>query len=117
MINRHRQAIERLYTDTVSITRFVEKETESGETRLVPQELYSSIPCRISQKALGTNGQTETVNQIAYETKLFLAPDIDIRQGDIVKVTRQGNTRVYTAGEPFIYPTHQEVSLQRKDNA
>ena len=116
-MNRHRKAIEKMYIDVATIMRLVETETDWGETRLTEEEVYSAAPCRISQKALGTNGQTETVNQIAYETKLFIAPDIDIKQGDVVKVTRQGNTRVYTAGEPFIYPTHQEVSLQRKDNA
>lgn len=115
----HRQAIEQLYEDRATIRRFAEEEAEWGETRL-PKEseaIHQDVPCRISQRALAVNTQTETTNQIAYEAKLFLSPEIDIRQGDIIEVTRQGITRKYTAGEPFIYPTHQEISLQRKDYA
>lgn len=114
----HRRAIERLYEDRATISRHMEyedpntKETKQG---LVP--VYENQPCRISQRALAANAQTETVNPIAYETKLFIAPELEIKQGDVVEVTRGGVTRKYTAGEPFLYPTHQEVSIQRDDEA
>jgi len=113
----HRRAIEQLYEDRATIKRYVEEKTEWGETRLIEKEVERDIPCRISQRALSVNSQTETVNEIAYETKLFLPPDIEVRQGDIIEVTRQGITRKYTAGEPFLYPTHQEVSIQRREEA
>lgn len=114
----HRRAIEQLYEDRASISRYMEyddpisKETKFG---LVP--IYENQPCHISQRALAANTQTDTVNQIAYENKLFISPELEIRQGDIVEVTRGSVTRKYTAGEPFLYPTHQEVSLQREENA
>lgn len=113
----YRRAVGQLYEERATIKRYVEEKTEWGETRLVEKEVERNVPCRISQRALGVNSQTETVNEIAYETKLFLPPDIEIRQGDIIEVTRQGVTRKYTAGEPFIYPTHQEVSIQRREEA
>ncbi|MNW55131.1 hypothetical protein D3C74_327770 [compost metagenome] len=78
---------------------------------------YTDQPCRISQKALGTNGQTESTNNITYETKLFISPDIEVKQGDLIEVTRGSQLRSYTAGEPFPYPSHQEIILQRKDKA
>lgn len=114
----HRRAIERLYEDRATISRHMEyehpitKETKHG---LVP--VYENQPCRISQRALATNAQTETVNQIVYETKLFIAPELEIKQGDVIEVTRGAVTRKYTAGEPFVYPTHQEVSIQRDGEA
>lgn len=117
MYAQHRRMVERLYEDRATIRRFAEEETPWGETRLVEQVVYQDVPCRISQRVLGTNNQSETVNQVSYETKLFLSPDIEIKQGDIIEVTRQGITREYTAGEPFIYKTHQEISLQRRENA
>lgn len=113
----YRRAVEQLYEDRAIIKRYVEERTEWGETRLIEKEVERDIPCRISQRALGVNRQTETVNEIAYETKLLLPPDIEVRQGDIIEVTRRGVTRKYTAGEPFLYPTHQEVSIQRRDEA
>jgi len=114
---RYRSIIEQFYEDTATIKRLVETETEWGETKLIEQIIYQDVPCKLSQRGLAMNNQTETVNEVAYETKLFLSPDIEVKQGDIIEVMRQGITREYTAGEPFMYPTHQEVSIQRKENA
>src|SRR5690606_26311505 len=103
---------EGLYEDRATISRHMEYEdqtTKETKRDLVP--VYENQPCRISQRALAANTQTETVNQIAYETKLFIAPELEIKQGDVIEVTRGTVTRKYTAGEPFVYPTHQEVSI------
>ena len=115
-VARYRRAIERLYTDRCTIYRYqAVKDPDTKETKLVPQPVYVDQPCRISQRALAQNGQTEAQNNIAYETKLFIAPELEIRQGDSIEVTRNDVTRRYKAGEPFLYSTHQEVSLQRKE--
>ena len=115
-LTRHRRAIERMYTDRCTIYRHQPvKDPETKTTKLVPQPVYTDHPCRISQRALATNNQTEVQNNITYETKLFIAPEVEIKQGDLLEVTRGTMTRRYTAGEPFPYSTHQEVSLQRKD--
>jgi hypothetical protein len=91
------------------------KDPDTKETKQVPQPAYTDQPCRISQRALPQNGQTEAQNDIGYEAKLFVAPDLEIRQGDLIEVTRNDVTRRYKAGEPFLYSTHQEVSLARKE--
>jgi hypothetical protein len=125
-IERHRRAIEKLYTDRCSIFRHEKvKDPVTKETKLIQQPVCTDQPCRISQRALGQNNQTEVQNEIQYETKMFITPELDIRQGDLLEVTRGritksgweaiAPTRKYTAGEPFLYPTHQEVSLQRKE--
>lgn len=117
-LSRHRRAIERLYTDTCTISRHKKaKDPVKKETKLVLQPVYEDQPCRISQRALGTNQQTDAENNIAYETKLFIAPELEILQGDVIEVVRGEITREYTAGEPFPYSTHQEISLQRKEYA
>lgn len=118
MINykRHRKAIEKLYEDKVTISRY-EKIRVNGETKLVLQLVCIDEPCRLSQKSLGANGQTEAQNDIIYETKLFTSPDIEILQGDEIEVTRGTMTRKYTAGEPYLYGSHQEVPLNRRDKA
>lgn len=114
----YRQRLETTYEDTVTVMRYGEVELPgSGEIVLGEYPVHTNIPCRISQKALGANGQTESVNNIAYETKMFISPDVEIKQGDKCSVTRVGVTREYTSGEPFLYPTHQEISLQREGEA
>jgi hypothetical protein len=115
-IERHRRAIERMYTDRATIYRHVPvKDPVKKETKLVPQPVCTDQPCRISQRALATNDQIEAQNEIRYETKLFIAPELEIQQGDMLEVTRGTVTRKYTAGEPFLYSTHQEISIQRKE--
>ena len=113
----YQRIIERFYEDRCTITGFRETKTEWNETRLEKQVIVKNVPCRVSQRTLGTNAQSDTVNVIAYETKLFIAPDVPIRQGDEIEVTRGSIVRKYTAGEPFVYQSHQEVSLQRRENA
>jgi len=117
LIRRQRRQIERMYTDRFSVSRMVEVTMPWGETRLERQVIYEDQPCRISQRSLGSNNQGEATNEIVYETKLFCAPELQIQQGDEVTITRGDVTRKYTAGEPFLYLTHQEISLQRKDRA
>lgn len=124
--DNYRAAIEVWYTDRATIYRHQKvKDPVTKETKLVPVPVYSDQACRISQKALGRNGQTEAQNDILYETKLFIAPELEVLQGDMLEATRGritaagwepiAATRKYTAGEPFIYPTHQEISLERKE--
>lgn len=117
--SKHRQAIEQFYEDRATINRYIEVEKNSGETRLsdIPEPIYVDQPCRLSQKTLATNKQSEAQNDIGYETKLFISPDLIIKQGDVINVTGRGITHSYTSGEPFLYPTHQEISIQRKDEA
>lgn len=115
-IRRYRKALEKMYTDRVKVQRY-EKTKVNGETKKQLVTVYEQQPCRISQKTLAANGQTETINKIAYDTKLFIAPELDIKQGDTLTVTRGRISHSYTAGEPFPYETHQEISLDREDKA
>ena len=131
MINyaKHRAAIERLYDDRATISRYVSADDPvTKKTKQTFHAVHSDVPCRLSQTGLAKNGQTEAQNNIASESKLFLAPEVVIQQGDDLIVTRGRKTetgwepiaapRRYQAGEPFPpYQTHQEVSLQRKDKA
>jgi hypothetical protein len=114
---KHRKAIEKLYEDRATIKRGGKsKDPTTKETKQTPMSVvYADQPCRLSQKTLATNGQSEAQNDIRYETKLFIAPELDIRQGDAIEVIRGAVTRTYEAGEPFPYGSHQEISLQRKE--
>ncbi|MGX4583362.1 DUF6093 family protein [Paenibacillus chitinolyticus] len=123
--DKHRAAIEQHYTDRCTISRVQEREKPSGETVQEFGPLYTDQPCRLSQKALAVNDQTEAQNNIAYETKLFIAPELGIMQGDKIEIVRGlespegwkaiAPAKTYESGEPFFYPTHQEAILQRKE--
>ena len=114
----HRRKIEMLYEDRASISRYGEyTDPHKKETKLGLFSVYENVPCRLSRLGMATNRQSETVNEIVYETKLFISPDYEIKQGDVIEVTRGIVKRVYKAGEPVVYSTHQEISLQRGDRA
>lgn len=109
-------AIEKMYVDSADVYRYEDiRDPDTGVTKKVPVLKYEKQSCRISQRALAANAQTEAQNDIQYETKLFISPDLELQQGDLLQVTRGGVQRKYVAGEPFLYPTHQEVSIQRKE--
>ncbi|MGF7049155.1 hypothetical protein J2T13_003663 [Paenibacillus sp. DS2015] len=116
-LRRYRRALEKLYEDKCTVSRYGPVKQPNGSTKNELYAVYTDTPCRVSQKALGSNGQTESANNISYETKLFISPDIEIKQGDTINVTRGTLEHLYTAGEPFPYSTHREISIQRKDKA
>lgn len=116
----YRKAVESIYDCTCNITGGKEKVKDpvTKETKIVPKIKYKDIPCRVSKQSLSKNNQTDTVNQIVYELKLFISPELDINQGDTIEVTnRFGDKEIYKAGEGFSYNTHQEVILSKEDKA
>ncbi|WP_028559022.1 DUF6093 family protein [Paenibacillus pinihumi] len=120
MINyrRHRRAIEKMYEDKATISRH--KPGKNPDTRVTEQKLqavYEDQPCKLSQTGLARNGQTEAQNDLQYDAKLFIAPELEVMQGDVVAVTRgaTGRVEMYTAGQPFPpYSSHQELLMTRK---
>lgn len=119
-IERARKAVESLYDCTCNISGGKEKVKDpiTKETKLIAKIKYKDVPCRVSKQNLSKNNQSDTVNIVAYELKLFIAPEIEINQGDTIEVTnRFGAITKYIAGEGFPYNTHQEVILTKEDKA
>lgn len=114
-----RKATESLYNCICIISGGKEKIKDpiTKETKLIPKVKYKDIPCRVSKQSLSKNTQTDTTNQIVYELKLFIAPELDVHQGDTIEVTKLGVVTKYIAGEGFPYNTHQEVILSKEDKA
>jgi DNA-directed RNA polymerase subunit H (RpoH/RPB5) len=115
---KHRVAIERLYEDTATISRHESvKDPVTKETKQELLPVYEFQPCKLSQTGLARNDQTEDANNLQYDAKLFIAPELEIKQGDVVAVTRAatGRTETYSAGHPFPpYSSHQEINLSAK---
>jgi len=113
--SKHRRAIERLYEDKATISRHVNvKDPVKHETKQLLQPVYTDQRCKLSQTGLARNGQTEDANNIQYDAKLFIAPELEIKQGDVIDITRAATGRVerYSAGKPFPpYRSHQEINL------
>ncbi|OQB15716.1 MAG: hypothetical protein BWY15_00429 [Firmicutes bacterium ADurb.Bin193] len=112
-----RKAIETTYEGSASITEYEEYTVESGATR--HRELVrDGIPCALSQKSGKAADRRDDRSVIEYDAKLFVAPEHIIKPGSKITILQNGmNLTFVSVGEPFLYPTHQEVILKRKDNA
>ena len=106
-----RKMIESTYEDICKISRY-QDETVDFITKSVPVVVAENVICALSQSGLNPTTQTDSANNINYNIKLFLAPEIKINPGDQIEVLRFGKEYLFeSSGEPMVYATHQEVIL------
>ena len=119
-----RAAIESIYEDSATISR---RENVTGDDHITRAEwktICENVICALSYKG-DSSRQTEAQHSLDYSRKLFVAPEVDIRPGDTIKVKRFGRfqpdsllTEEYeVVGKPMHYLTHQEVPLKAVDLA
>lgn len=113
-IAAYRKSIEELYDDTCNIyeSGYI-KDQETGITKPTDDVLVvANQQCRISFKTITPANQTESGNKTSQEIKLFIAPELLIKEGSKIVITRNGRATEYrNSGTPAIYDTHQEIIL------
>lgn len=109
-----RKQIESLYEDTCTVTQ--RKKVTDPVTKLTKTEpvvVLENQPCKLSfssVKAAGENSNVATVSQVV---KLFISPDVSIRSGSKIAVTRNGKTTEYaSSGQEANFHTHKEIVLE-----
>ncbi|WP_438497163.1 ABC transporter ATP-binding protein [Paenibacillus sp. IHBB 3054] len=114
-----RAAIESTYEGLATVTEKKDvKDPVSGKTRQQPVVVLDQEPCALSQSSLPAATQTVTVNQVNYDAKLFISPDVFIKPGSRIKVLQNGMVfEGEQAGKAFRYATHQEIKLKEILNA
>lgn len=108
-----RPHIERMYRGTLTIhewTLVTDPETHiSSEVETI---IVENQPCLLSNTSTAPTTSTEGVPSVTKSTKIFVAPDIPIREGSKLVVTQDGVTNTYErSGIPSVYPTHQEITV------
>lgn len=106
-----RKHIEQLYVDTCTVIEYEEKQSSNFITGMAEKIVYENIPCKLSHKTISTagDGTTPVITQVS---KLILQPDIEIKAGSKIIVTRNGIETAYkNSGEPARYLNHQEIML------
>ena len=103
----HRKVIESQYEHTCTIKEFQSvKDPISKVTKKQEATILENQPCRLSYSS---------VQQII---KLFIAPEIEIKEGSKIIITHEGRTTEFKhSGKPAIYSSHQEIVLELVDNA
>ncbi len=107
------------YFDLATVYRKQPTEDEDNITSNAYIAVHQSIKCALSKKTLKATNQTDTSNNIEYESHLFLDPATLINAGDkiVIVIGANNESRTMYAGEPFIYSSHQEVPLTRNERA
>ncbi|WP_281885674.1 ABC transporter ATP-binding protein [Paenibacillus sp. YYML68] len=118
-ISAERQALEMTYEGLCTVTEFQSvKDPATRVTRLEPIVVLLEEPCALSQASLASAKGTDTDQQVRYDAKLFLSPDVVIKAGSRIRVQQHGMELEFEhVGHPFRYPTHQEVMLQEVSRA
>ena len=109
-----RRSVERLYDGVATVEEARKEKNAKNITALIWAVVAQDLPCRVSYKTLAPAGRSDTVDSIAQAITLFTAPEIDIKPGSRVTVTRRGRTmRFACSGIPAVYDSHQEIPLVR----
>lgn len=119
-IQRARRAIEQLYDRQADI--YVQQQRLDERTKMTVSEevcIFRDLPCRLSYKNTQSTAIAEELHDHSMqEVKLFLAPEIRIREGCriVVRKTLQDGQEVlesYSAsGSAALHDTHQEIPLK-----
>lgn len=106
--------LDKLHNDRVTVIRSVVVVDEYGGAFEEQKEILKDIPCRLSQKLL-RGVLPGSINSSSQEYKLFVGLDVDIKQNDLLKVTRKADGAIYIfkASKPLAYNIikHKEIVL------
>lgn len=108
-----RKAVESLYTGRCTVTEYKEIRDEVSKiTKNKEVTVLEDIPCRLSFKNISA-ADLHYGNAVGQEVKLFVSPDVDIKDGSKITVTQNGVTADYAkSGEPAVYSSHKEIILE-----
>lgn len=109
-----RKAIESLYDGKCTITEHQKVKKENKSTGFQDVVVLKDEPCRLSFKTINNTNPTETAaSAVVQITKVFLAPEIQVKPGSKLTITQNGVTTEYkSSGVPAYYSTHQEIVVE-----
>ncbi|WP_340034034.1 ABC transporter ATP-binding protein [Paenibacillus sp. FSL H3-0302] len=118
-IPAERAAVESTYEGLCTVSEMKDvKDPVAGKTRQQTIIVLANEPCGLSQSSLPAATQTVTADQVNYDAKLFISPDVTIKPGSRITVQQNGmEFKGEQAGKAFRYVTHQEIKLKEVLNA
>lgn len=111
-------AIESTYFHKVNVYRTMDVVDEWGETVQTRELVHENMPCAVSFTNVNDRNKAPIVfsgsetNKLEYHHKIYANPKYLIVPGDEIENIQTGIR--YLAGEPMVYPCHQEVAMLRR---
>jgi hypothetical protein len=113
---QHRKAIESLYEHTCTVIEYKGvKDEVSKQTKMKEVIELEGQPCKLSYSTIKNATETENASVLQQVVKLFIAPEIVIKEGSklVVTDTRTNKTQSYkNSGVPAVFFSHQEIVLE-----
>ena len=111
------EILESTYFDKCTIKRKEKiKNPNTGVTETKEVIIVEDAKCALSKKdiqAMNVDG----IGTLVFSHLLFLNPNVDVREGDVVEVSSVGKISSYLASKPFYYSSHSETLLSYKERA
>lgn len=109
------EILESTYFDKCSIKRKEKiKNPNTGITETKEVVIVEDVKCALSKKDTPIM-TSDGVGNLSFSHLLFLNPNVDIQEGDIVEVVSMGKISIYLASKPFYYSSHSETLLSYKN--
>lgn len=114
---RARKIAETQYEDTCTVTERISQRSETNKrTKQVETQTLIDQPCKLTfrETTLTKSNESTTMSNVVQEILLFISPDVSIKPGSKIEITRKnGTVEVYkNSGIPQVYDTHQEIVLE-----
>lgn len=116
-LNKARKAIESTYIGVCDVIEYTNTENSGSHfTKKDEKTVYTDIPCRLSYSRFNSmypSISSDTASSVTQLVKIFLAPEINIKNGSKIIVKQNGITTMYkSSGAPSYYTSHQEISVE-----
>ncbi len=113
-----RPYLEMLYKDSCTVIEL--QDVVDPITHITSKQeviVHEKVPCKISYRTQLPTGDGVAGSLNSFLTVLQLSPDLEIKAGSRIDVTRDGKTISYkNSGKPAIYHNHQEIQLTLLDD-
>lgn len=108
-----------MYKDVCTVYRQAKVMAEDGSDDYAMAAVYKDVPCNLAQYGRQLEAQKEDRGYIIKtDLRLNLSPEYDLKPNDVIKVTTaEGQQFTLNASRSHKYPTHQIVTLRRKEEA
>lgn len=112
-----RKDIEKLYIDTCNVYEY-QQQTDSSTHITRPDVevlVHENVPCKLTHKTVSYANEG-VFGGLAHVVMLIINPEIDIKPGSKILVTRDGVTTAFkNSGLPARHINHQQITLEQLD--
>ena len=107
--------LETTYFDLCTIKRKEKiKNTNTGVTETKEVVIAENVKCALSKNDVQSMS-SDGIGKLSYSHTLFINPNVDLKEGDIVEVTSIGRKTIYLASKPFYYTSHSQTLLSTSE--